>query len=101
VLYIALGEGNQQAHEAHAALNRGLLRYDEPFEYRPHITLMVPHNGVDVTRVHKEAAEQWAQFRETKKFRVDRLDFLRQHPSGVWENMRQIDLAGSKIEEPA
>jgi 2'-5' RNA ligase len=93
VLYVALGEGGEQAYRVHAELNRGVFFYEEPFEYRPHVTLMVPRKATDVARSHRAAAERWAQFDTSKRFVVDRLDFLRQDSAGAWENLRQIRLA--------
>jgi 2'-5' RNA ligase len=94
VLYVALGEGGDEAHHTHAELNRGVFFYEEPFDYRPHITLMVPRKDTDVARSYRAAVERWAQFEASRRFLVDRLDFLRQDSGGAWENLWQIDLAG-------
>jgi len=95
VLYIAVGNGGDQAHRAHAALNRGAFYYPEPFEYRPHVTLMVPQEKTDAGALQKAATAEWMQFNASKRFLVDRLDFLRQHPSGAWEKLREIHLAAA------
>jgi 2'-5' RNA ligase len=93
VLYIALGEGSDEAYRAHAELNRGVFFFEEPFEYRPHVTLMVPKKDTDVGRSHREAAARWGEFPSTRQFMVERLDLLRQDSEGEWENLRQIQLA--------
>jgi 2'-5' RNA ligase len=92
VLYVALGLGHDKAHQAHDELNRGIFFYQEPFEYRPHVTLMVPRKDTDVGRAHRGAAERWAQANMSKRFVVDRLDFLQQDSAGQWENLQQIRL---------
>jgi 2'-5' RNA ligase len=94
VLYIGLSEGNEQAHRAHDILNQGIFFHQEPFEYRPHITLMVPRDNADVAQSQQAAEEQWAQLKESRRFLVDRLNLLRQDAGGGWENLRQIPLAG-------
>jgi 2'-5' RNA ligase len=93
VLYIALGRGADETYRAHAELNRGVFFFDEPFEYRPHVTLMVPKKYTDVGRAHREAKERWVEFRGAREFMVERLDLLRQDSDGEWENLRQIELA--------
>jgi 2'-5' RNA ligase len=95
VLYVALGDGGEQVFRAHAELNRGVFFYEEPFEYRPHVTLMVPKKDTDVIRSHHDAAARWAQFDMSRRFVVDRLDFLRQDSAGEWENLQQIGLVKS------
>lgn len=93
VLYIALGQGSDEAYRAHAELNRGVFSFEEPFEYRPHVTLMVPKKNTDVGRSHREATARWVRFASTRRFVVERLNLLRQDSEGEWENLRQIQLA--------
>lgn len=93
VLYVALGDGSDEAYRAHAELNRGAFFFDEPFEYRPHVTLMVPKKATDVSRSHREAAARWEKFASTREFVVERLDLLRQDSEGEWANLLQIQLA--------
>jgi 2'-5' RNA ligase len=93
VLYIALGRGHEDAYRAHSALNRGIFAYQEPFEYRPHVTLMVPRAGADIDGSQQASARKWAEFKGSKRFPVDRLDFLRQDAAGGWERVREIYLA--------
>lgn len=96
VLYIALGEGGDEAHRAHATLNQGAFAYQEPFEYRPHVTLMVPQEKTNADTLQRAAARRWAGFKASKRFLVDRLDFLGQEPGGAWEKLRQIRLGRGK-----
>lgn len=96
VLYIALGEGGDEAHRAHATLNKGAFAYEEPFEYRPHVTLMVPREKSDVDTLQRAAARRWGGFKASKRFLVDQLDFLGQGPGGAWEKLRQIRLTQGK-----
>jgi 2'-5' RNA ligase len=97
VLYIALGEGVDEARRAHVTLNRGPFAYQEPFEYRPHVTLMVPREKTDVDTLQRAATTRWTGFKSSKRFLVDRLDFLGQGPGGAWEKLRQIRLAGGEL----
>lgn len=95
VLYIDLGRGAEEAHRAHETLNQGLFFYEEPFEYRPHVTLTPAGEQADALRLEQRAIEQWAQVTTSKRFVVQRLDLLRQDRTGGWQSLERIQLSGS------
>lgn len=87
VIYIGVGEGSEAAHRLHATLNKGLLAYPEPFDYRPHISLVYPAKGADLGNMERAATEMWNACRLPKRFRVDNVDFLQNTEDGDWERI--------------
>lgn len=85
VIYIGVGQGSESAHGIHEALNKALPAYPEPFDYRPHISLVYPTEGADLDRLEAAATEAWKTCRLTKRFRVENVDFLQNTGSGDWE----------------
>lgn len=85
VIYIGVGQGSESAHGIHEALNKALPAYPEPFDYRPHISLVYPTEGADLDRLEAAATEAWKTCGLTKRFRVENVDFLQNTGSGDWE----------------
>jgi hypothetical protein len=54
---------------------------------------MVPRAAADIDGSQQASARKWAEFKGSKRFLVDRLDFLRQDAAGGWERVRDIYLA--------
>jgi 2'-5' RNA ligase len=94
VLYLALAEGNETMHQLHDALARGDLAYDEPFEFRPHLTLSDPLPEADVDAVQRRAEALWKSF-GVSRFRVEEIVFLYMAPGdeqGQWQRHWSIAL---------
>jgi 2'-5' RNA ligase len=88
VVYIGVGAGSAELRRMHDALNSGVLRFCEPFEYQPHITLVqeVPHHNVPGLR--ENACRRWSEYSGPRKFVADRATFVQNTLDDTW-----IDLA--------
>jgi 2'-5' RNA ligase len=94
VLYLNLLEGNETIHRLHDALNRGDLAYDEPFEFRPHLTLSDPLPETEVDAVQHRAKLMWELF-GISRFHVDEIVFLymaSEDAKGQWHRQWSIAL---------
>jgi hypothetical protein len=88
VIYIGAGAGVAELRRMHDALNSGVLWCREPFEYRPHITLVqeVPHANIPGLR--EKARRHWREYSGPRKFLADRATFVQNTMDDTW-----IDLA--------
>ena len=88
VIYIGLGNGEQNLRRMHASTNSNCLAFEEPFVYHPHITLAqeIPHD--DVPRVRELAVRRWHEFAGERRFRADHAVLVQNTLSNRW-----LDLA--------
>lgn len=94
VLYLNLVEGDEIVHRLHDTLNTGVLAYDEPFEFRPHLTLTEPLPEADVDAVQSRAELLWKSF-IVRRFPVNEIVFLCSAPGdprGQWRRYWSIAL---------
>ncbi len=113
VIYLGIVSGFAQLDRLHAELNRGLVKFDEPFQYHPHVTVanfqyhphvtvanfQYPHvtvakeMGTDLLSAAVETATlRWREFPDSRRFNVDSLTFV-QNP---WDD-RWIDLHACRL----
>lgn len=95
VIYIAVDRGQQESRLIHQKLNRGSFAFAEPFEYKPHITLVRPVDESSRRAVQEQAVALWERCPFPKTFELTSVDFLRQSPDGGWEKLWQKTLGGS------
>ncbi|HXE12298.1 MAG TPA: 2'-5' RNA ligase family protein [Bryobacteraceae bacterium] len=95
VVYIAVDHGQQESRQIHKKLNRGTFAFQEPFDYKPHITLVRPVDEASRPNVQEQAIELWQRCPFPRKFELAAVDFLRQAPDGKWEKLWQKALGES------
>jgi|SRR5579871_3649385 len=86
VVHVSIDLGNKELRRMHAALNRGRLRYTEPYEYEPHVTLA---QGLDPTRVkaaEELASTRWNEFPGSRSFTVDLMTFVQNTIENRWKD---------------
>ena len=94
VVYLSIGQGYRDLERMHAALNRGPLRFVEPFEYHPHVTLAQHLMPEEVEPALELARKRWDEFRFSRRFTVQRLTFVQNSLENCWS-----DLAGRELSE--
>ena len=92
VIYISVEQGAAQLRQMYAALNHGVLAFNEPFCYHPHVTLAQEIAPESVEALRAAAAQHWHDFPEPRKFRVDTTVFVRNTRDNIW-----IDLADGPL----
>lgn len=98
VLYLDVAEGNEMLHRLHELLNQGDLAYQEPFEFRPHLTLTDPLPESEVRAVQTRAEALWSALAGPRRFRVNEIVFLYLAPENVnrqWQRHWSIALRKS------
>ena len=92
VIYIELGQGATEMYALHSAMNTDALRFDEPFEYHPHITLAQEIPAESVAEVHRRAREMWDSYRSAKTFRAERATFVQNTLGNCWIDLAEYSL---------
>ncbi len=73
ILYLDLSGGVATLREMHSALNKGDLGHDEPFEFRPHLTIGGPVSPENLEPVRIMVEETWRASRHSPGFTVEEI----------------------------
>src|SRR3954452_19328072 len=76
VIFIELAKGAAEMYGLHSLMNSDALRFDEPFEYHPHVTLAQELPADNVTSIHQRAREIWDSYTGPRTFRAERAAFV-------------------------
>ncbi|SRR5579875_46732 len=93
VLYLSIGAGHNELKRLHQALNRGLLRFEEPFRYHPHVTLAQDLEPQQVAGAVELAGARWREFQQSRGFTVDRLTFVQNTLENRWMDLHGCALS--------
>jgi 2'-5' RNA ligase len=97
VIYIEVGAGASELYHMHDAINRGVLAFEEPFAYHPHITLAQEIGPGDVQGVYELAMRRWEEFRGPRAFRAERAAFVRNKTGNCWIDLAEIELGAVAV----
>jgi hypothetical protein len=64
--------------ELHDKLNAGVLAYDEPWPYMPHLTVVKLSESEAVRRAADLSRRRWAEFQGPRRILLDELTFVQQ-----------------------
>jgi 2'-5' RNA ligase len=92
VVYAEVAGGCRQLIEMHADLNTGPFSYDEPHEYRPHVTLAQGIAPEEVGRVYDLARQRWQESAPENSFCVDTLTFVQNTVQNRWLDLSEYEL---------
>lgn len=93
VIYISIKFAQEDLKLIHSVLNSGVLYYEEPFEYHPHLTLAQELEPDEVASAAVVARRRWANFPHPKSFTVDRLTFVQNTSENQWMDLSECDLS--------
>jgi 2'-5' RNA ligase len=93
VIYLAIGQGWDELRGMHDALNRDNLRFGEPFQYHPHITLAQQLTPETVGQAYDLAVRRWAEFRHLRSFELDHMTFVQNTICNQWLDLNECRLA--------
>jgi len=94
VVYIEVGSGAAELRRMHAAMNSNTLGFQEPFAYRPHITLAQELPSESVGETSELARRRWREFRGERRFRAERAVFVQNTLSGCWIDLAEYSFQG-------
>ncbi len=96
VIYISIAQGAHCLRDLYRALNQKCVRYQEPFQYHPHITLAQHLDEHEVPEALEKAKRRWASYTGPRTFRVDTLALVQNQGDDHW-----VDLADFPLPVPS
>jgi len=96
VIYLSLACGESEMHRLHKAMNVDALRFDEPFEYHPHLTLAQEIRAEEVAEIRGRAERMWAEFQGPRSFLADRAAFVQNTMVNCWIDLAEYELGASQ-----
>jgi 2'-5' RNA ligase len=100
VIYISVGEGEEQLREMHSALNIGGLQYAEPFPFHPHVTLAQELKCDELDELAQVARRRWEEFKFDHVFHVDTITFVQSANRKKWNDLAECKLSFPKGPPP-
>ena len=88
VIYLEVGEGQDQLQRLHRSLNAGAVAFDEPFPYYPHATLAQGVTPERAEELYQMATRRWHDFAGPRRFLADHAVFVQNLSGNTW-----VDLA--------
>ncbi len=92
VVYLGLSRGANELRQLYGALNRGCLKYAEPFPYHPHITIAQNIPVGEAAGMVEIAKERWANYRGPRNFTVSVLSFVQHVAPSIWTDVAALPL---------
>jgi 2'-5' RNA ligase len=93
VLYLSITTGHAELKGLHQALNRGWLRFVEPFTYHPHVTLAQDLEPHQVAAAVDLATARWNEWTKARSFTVNRLTFVQNTLGNRWTDLHGCALS--------
>jgi 2'-5' RNA ligase len=97
VIYIEIGQGAEELYSLHSAMNRSALEFQEPYPYRPHITLAQDVCRDRVAELTELARLRWAEFRGPRTFHADRAVFVQNTVANCWLDLAEYSLGAVAV----
>ncbi len=96
-IFIRVARAAYRMRELHDAMNAGVLQYDEPWPYMPHMTIAKLNCLPDAESLIETARARWHEYNGSKQVLIDNLAFVR--GSGhTWFDIAEFSLqAAAKL----
>lgn len=97
VVYVELGAGAAELRRMHAAMNRSVLDFVEPFTYHPHLTLAQELRHEDVGRLRELAGMRWREYPGPRRFRVEHAVLVQNTLDKCWIDLAEYSLGAVPV----
>lgn len=89
VIYLGLRSGQHELQQMHRTLTDGILAFDEPFRFHPHITLAqeIPADRLQQCLNHAHA--RWRAWYHDRSFPILNLTFVRNVIPARWDTLSE------------
>jgi 2'-5' RNA ligase len=87
VVYLELAGGAERLIEIHDRMNWGLLGYQEPWPFHPHMTLAQNFDRSLLDAKRELAERRWSEWNGPKKFLIDKLCFVQRTNCQNWASL--------------
>ncbi len=78
--------------ELHRRLNTGVLAFEEPWPFLPHLTIVKMSAEDEAQEAYRIASRRWSEFEGSRSIQVDQLTFVREEASNEWVDLAEIPL---------
>lgn len=92
-VFLRVAHGAYRMRELHDMLNRGVLAFEEPWPYMPHLTIAKMDQTDEARKVLGIARQRWRDYAGSRDVRIESLTFVK----GTGE--RWVDLADMRLGE--
>jgi 2'-5' RNA ligase len=92
VLHLTIGDGAGELSWLHALLNCGSCRFQENFNYHPHVTLAQFLPSAGIAHAKSVAEAWWRDYLGDRDFLVERLTLVQNTEQNRWLNLRDFVL---------
>lgn len=93
VVFCDIGQGRDMLLELHDAMNRGVLHWQEPFKYHPHVTLAQGIDPDSLTEVYEMAVRRWKEA-PFSQVTIESVTFVQNTAGNVWIDLQEWELRG-------
>jgi 2'-5' RNA ligase len=97
VVFCEIGAGRERLFELHDAMNAGVLSFDEPFDYHPHVTLAQGISREDLAAVYEIAVRRWAESAPNSRVTIDTVTFVQNTTDNLWIDLEDCELRGLAV----
>lgn len=87
VIYLNVRQGSDLLRGTHAMMNTGSLAYREPYPFHPHVTLAQGFPVEQLPELAELACRRWHEWRLTRAFSVEVLNFVQRTVDNNWINL--------------
>jgi 2'-5' RNA ligase len=76
-VFLRVAQRAYRMRELHDLANRGVLAFDEPWPYMPHLTIVKGDTIAEAQRVLEIARQRWATYSETRTLKIKSLTLVK------------------------
>jgi len=95
-VFIRVARAAYKMRELHDLLNTGILEFDEPLPYMPHLTIGKLHSLERAKEVYEISRLRWEQYPGDRTVKVEQLSFVRGRDL-VWTDLAPVHLGGHSV----
>jgi 2'-5' RNA ligase len=94
VVFAEIGIGRRDLRRIHHELNCGLVEYQEPYPYHPHITLAQNMDRKIVPELFQLARRRWLEAKLPNQFIIENMHFVQNTARNQWIDLMSFELDG-------
>lgn len=93
-LFLRVARGAYRMRELHDALNRGVLAFEEPWPYMPHLTIAKMDDLDDVRKVVGVARSRWQAYTGSREVRIHKVTLVK-GTGERWVNLATVPIGSA------
>ena len=94
-VFLRVVRGAYRMRELRESMNRGVLSFEEPWPYMPHLTIVKADSEDEVPKALEISRRRWSEYSDTRKIRISKLSLVK----GTGE--RWVDVAAVPLGKKA